>query len=49
MPIDIRKLRDYIRTEFDTEELLNLLDRAIELIPKDQLPELINTLAKKRV
>ncbi len=41
MPIDIRKLRDYIRTELDTEELLNLLDRAIELIPKDQLPELI--------
>ena len=41
MPLDIRKLRDHIRTELDAENLLNLLDRAIELIPKDQLPELI--------
>lgn len=41
MSLDIRKLRDHIRTELDAENLLNLLDRAIELIPKDQLPELI--------
>ena len=33
MPIDISLLRESIRTELETEDLLNLLDRAIELIP----------------
>jgi hypothetical protein len=41
MPIDIRSLRQHIRQELDTEELLRLLDRAIELIPQEQLPQLI--------
>ncbi len=41
MPVDLRKLRDYIRTQLDTEQLLSLLDHAIELIPLERLPELI--------
>ncbi len=41
MPIDISLLRDSIRTELEIEELLSLLDRAIELIPQERLPELI--------
>ena len=41
MPIDISLLRDSIRTELEIEELLNLLDRAIELIPQERLLELI--------
>lgn len=41
MPIDISLLRESIRTELDIEELLSLLDRAIELLPQERLPELI--------
>jgi hypothetical protein len=41
MPIDIRLLRKSIRNQLDIEELLGLLDRAIEMIPQDSLPELI--------
>ena len=41
MPIDISLLRESIRTELETEDLLNLLDRAIELIPQERLLELI--------
>ncbi len=41
MPIDISLLRESIRTELEIEELLSLLDRAIELIPQERLPELI--------
>ena len=41
MPIDISLLRESIRTELEIEELLNLLERAIELIPQECLPELI--------
>ena len=41
MPIDISLLRDSIRTELEIEELLSLLDRAIELSPQERLPELI--------
>ena len=41
MPIDISLLRKSIRTQLEIEDLLNLLDRAIELIPQERLPELI--------
>jgi hypothetical protein len=41
MPIDISLLRNSIRTELEIEELLSLLDRAIELLPQECLPELI--------
>ncbi len=41
MPIDISLLRESIRTQLEIEDLLNLLDRAIELIPEERLPELI--------
>ncbi|MBT9317615.1 hypothetical protein [Leptothoe spongobia] len=41
MPIDISLLRQSIRQNLDTEELLFLLDRAIELIPQETLPELL--------
>lgn len=40
MPIDINSLRNDIR-QLDTEDLLNLLDRAVELIPQEQLSEFI--------
>ena len=40
MPIDISLLRKSIRTQLEIEDLLNLLDRAIELIPQERLPEL---------
>lgn len=40
MPIDMSSLRNDIR-QLDTEDLLNLLDRAIEFIPLEQLPEFI--------
>lgn len=40
MPIDINSLRNDIR-QLDTEDLLNLLDRAIELIPQEELSEFI--------
>ena len=33
MPIDIRALRQAIRQNFDIDELLILIDRAVELIP----------------
>lgn len=41
MTIDIQILRKKIRTNLETEELLSLLDRAVELIPQERLPELI--------
>ncbi|WP_121971651.1 hypothetical protein [Leptolyngbya sp. BC1307] len=41
MPIDIDRLRQSIRQDLDTDELLILLDRAIELIEPDQLPQLL--------
>ena len=41
MPIDISLLRESIRTQLEIEDLLNLLDRAIEVIPEERLPELI--------
>lgn len=41
MPIEIDQLRLSIRQELDTEELLILIDRAIELIEPDQLPQLL--------
>jgi len=41
MPIDIDQLRQSIRRELDTDELLILLDRAIELIEPDHLPQLL--------
>ena len=40
MPIDISALRQSIR-ELDTDELLLLLDRAVDLIPQEQLPKLL--------
>jgi hypothetical protein len=40
MTIDIKLLRKQIRTHLETDELLSLLDRAIELIPQDCLTEL---------
>lgn len=40
MPIDINSLRNDIR-QLDTEDLLNLLDRAIELLPQEELSEFI--------
>ena len=41
MPIDISALRQSIRQELDMDELLLLLDRAVELIPQAQLPQLL--------
>lgn len=41
MPIDKQVLRKQIRTELETEDLLALLDRAIELIPQEHLLELV--------
>ena len=41
MPIDINLLRKSIRTQLEIEDLLNLLNHAIELIPQERLPELI--------
>lgn len=41
MPIDVSLLRQSIRQRLDVEDLLSLLDRAIELIPQEQLPDLI--------
>ena len=41
MPIDISLLRELLRNELEMEELLNFLDRAIELLPEERLPELI--------
>jgi hypothetical protein len=40
MAIDIKMLRKTIRTSLETDDLLSLLDRAVELIPQDRLPEL---------
>lgn len=40
MPIDISSLREDIR-QLDIEELLTLLDQAIEMIPNERLPELV--------
>lgn len=42
MPIDIGSLREDIR-QLDTEELLTLLDQAIEMIPNERLPELVES------
>ena len=41
MPIDISLLRKSLRTQLEIEDLLNFLDRAIDLIPQERLPELI--------
>lgn len=41
MAIDISLLRELLRNELEMEELLNFLDRAIELLPEERLPELI--------
>lgn len=41
MPININLLREAIRTHLETDDLLGLLDRAIRLIPQEQIPELI--------
>lgn len=41
MPIDIRALRQVIRQNFDIDELLILIDRAVELIPQEHLPKLL--------
>lgn len=41
MPINIRVLRKKIRTELKTEDILSLLDRAVELIPQEHLSELV--------
>ncbi|MEO1447637.1 MAG: hypothetical protein AAFV46_15640 [Cyanobacteria bacterium J06635_11] len=41
MSIDIDQLRQSIRQNLDQEELLILIDRAIELIAPDQLPQLL--------
>ena len=41
MPIDISLLRKSLRTQLEIEDLLNFLDHAIELIPQERLPELI--------
>jgi hypothetical protein len=41
MPVDIDKLRQSIRQNLGTEQLLMLLDRAIELIEAEQLPQLL--------
>lgn len=41
MPVDIDRLRQSIRQDLETEQLLILLDRAIELIAPDQLPQLL--------
>ena len=40
MPIDISALREDIH-QLETDELLTLLDQAIELIPNERLPELL--------
>lgn len=42
MPIDASYLRKLIRSELDTKDLLNLLDRAIELIPEERWPEWVD-------
>ena len=41
MPIEISLLREMVRTELELEELLSLIDRAIELLPQESLPKLI--------
>ena len=41
MPIDIDQLRLSIRQDLETDELLILLDRAIELIEPELLPQLL--------
>ena len=41
MPIEIGLLREMVRTELELEELLSLIDRAIELLPQESLPKLI--------
>ncbi len=41
MAIDISLLRELLRNELEMEELLNFLDRALELLPEEQLWELI--------
>ncbi|EKV03369.1 hypothetical protein Lepto7375DRAFT_5664 [Leptolyngbya sp. PCC 7375] len=41
MSIDLHLLRQSIRQNLDMEHLLILLDRAVELIPQDKLPQLI--------
>ena len=41
MPVDIDRLRQTIRQNLETEQLLILLDRAIELIAPEQLPQLL--------
>ncbi len=41
MPIEISLLREMVRTELELEELLSLMDRAIELLPQESLPKLI--------
>ncbi len=41
MPIEISLLRERVRTELELEELLSLIDRAIELLPQESLPKLI--------
>lgn len=40
MPIDIQTLRAQIRSQLKTEDLLLLLDQALDLIPQEHLPEL---------
>ncbi|MEL4897487.1 hypothetical protein [Crocosphaera sp. Alani8] len=42
MLIDPSYLRQLIRSELDTKDLLNLLDRAIELIPEERWPEWVD-------
>ncbi len=42
MPIDPNDLRKSIRNELDTEDLLNLIDRAMELIPQERWPEWVD-------
>lgn len=42
MTLDIRKLSKKIRTKLDTDDLLILLDRAIELMPHELLPEIFS-------
>lgn len=42
MPIDPNYLRHSIRNDLDTEDLLNLIDRAMELIPQERWPEWVD-------
>jgi len=44
-PIDRDKLRVFVR-QLDDEDLLVLLDRAIDLLPKTKLPKLIKGYAR---